>query len=188
MELERLSSNKIKYSISFEELTFKGFTEDEMLKESEIWDDLFDEMLDEASRVYALEPCEAVAIEIYSMTSKELVLILTLDEDDFNDSAMERPPSLIDNNFIIVVFENIDDCISFAKKLNTVNRFHSISSLYSFNSHYYFVIAQDGFKQETLLALSEEYGRLSSISLIYLEEYGKRLIDKTAIQTFHSFF
>ena len=82
MKLERISANKIKYSITFEELTNKGFLQDEILKESFLWDVLFDEMLDEAGRIFELNHFGAVSVEIFSLTSKELVLILTIEEDD----------------------------------------------------------------------------------------------------------
>ncbi|MCJ7839438.1 adaptor protein MecA [Lederbergia sp. NSJ-179] len=190
MRLERIALNQIKYSISIDELTIKGFTEEEMLKEPLVWDALFDEMLDEASRIYNLETCEAMSVEIYSMNHNELVLILTLDEEDLIDPkiGIHAPAIILEQDFLIFSFDNIEDCIFLAKRLIEVERFHSIGSLYALKDRYYLVMMKGGMKQEAILALGEEYGERSTVTWAYLEEYGTLIIDKTAIQTLNAHF
>src|SRR4051794_33301068 len=117
MKLERISPNQIKYSISFEELSYKGLIEEEMLKDSFIWDALFDEMLDEANRIYELETCDAVSVEIYSLTPKELILILTLEVDELNQSFTDNHVDhQIQSDNVVVMFDDIEDCIQFSKR------------------------------------------------------------------------
>lgn len=185
MKLERIALNQIKYAISFDELSFKGMTEEEMLEEPYVWDALFDRMLDEACRMYDLENCEAMAVEIYSMNSNELVLILTLDDEDMIDSpiGIHEPDIDFEKDFVIFTFDTIDDCISLSKRLSDIEQIQSISSLYIFKNQYYLVMMKGNMKQESLLALGEEYGERSTYTWAYLEEYGTSIIDKTAIQT-----
>ncbi|MBS4176542.1 adaptor protein MecA [Lederbergia citrea] len=190
MKLERISQNQIKYSISFEELSYKGFIQDDLLKESFIWDALFDEMLDEASRMYELEDCGAVSIEIFSLTSKELVLILTLDEEDMIEPSSEdvKKPVKAESENIIVMAADIDHIIMLVKYLIQIKHENILSSLYVLNSNYYLTIEKNGFNQNALYGLCEEYGTIDPISLELLEDYGKPLIEKNALQTLHHYF
>ncbi|MBO0995361.1 adaptor protein MecA [Bacillus sp. SD088] len=190
MKLERIALNQIKYSISFDELSFKGMTEEEMLEESYVWDALFDKMLDEACHMYDLQDCEAMAVEIYSMNASELVLILTLDEEDIIDSpiGIHEPKNALEKEFVIFTFDTIDDCIFLTKRMSDQERIQSISSLYIFKDQYYLVMMKENMNQERLLALGEEYGERSTYTWAYLEEYGTTIIDKTAMQTLYANF
>lgn len=191
MRLERLSVNKIKYSITFEELTCKGFMEEEMLKESFLWDALFDEMLDEASRLYKLESYDAVSIEIYSLTSNELILILTLDETELTDSLTMNISEQSSNNvdFVIVEITDFNECIRLVKSIIQLKHENLISSLFTYQTHYHLAIKKVGFiNKDALFGICEEYGNISNVSMEVLEEYGKAIINHTAIQTIDHYF
>ncbi|MBS4194522.1 adaptor protein MecA [Lederbergia citri] len=190
MRLERISSNQIKYSISFEELTCKGFLQEEMMKDTFIWDSLFDEMLDEASRIYELDTYGAVSIDIYSLTSKELVLILTIDEDDMKDAPTEGKKKYhpANDQIIIIAFDDIEHCILLAKSLSHRNLGELQSSLFYIKSYYYLTITKTGIRSNTLYGICEEYGNLVNTSIEYLEDYGKKIINNNAIQTLHHYF
>ncbi|MBW8349108.1 adaptor protein MecA [Bacillus sp. IITD106] len=190
MRLERISSNQIKYSISFEELTCKGFLQEEMMKDTFIWDSLFDEMLDEASRIYELDTYGAVSIDIYSLTSKELVLILTIDEDDMKDTPAEGKKKYhpLNDHIIIIAFDDIEHCILLAKSLSQHNLGELQSSLYFFKSNYYLAIIKTCVKSEKLYGICEEYGNLVNTSIEYLEDYGKKIMNHNAIQTMDHYF
>ncbi|MCJ8006697.1 adaptor protein MecA [Lederbergia wuyishanensis] len=190
MKLERISANQIKYSISFEELSCKGFLQEEMVKDTFIWDSLFDEMLDEASRIYELDTYGAVSIDIYSLTSKELVLILTLDEEDVKDTPTENKKKhhSVNGHVIVAAFDEVENCISMAKRLSNLNAQLLHSSLFFFNSNYFLAINKEGIRQDTLYGICEEYGDLVNMPIVFLEDYGKLLIKDNAIQALNHYF
>lgn len=190
MKLERISTNQIKYSISFEELSCKGFLQEEMVKDTFIWDSLFDEMLDEASRMYELDTYGAVSIDIYSLTSKELVLILTLDEEDMKDTSTDskKKHHIVDGHMIVVAFDDIEYCILLAKSLSQRNGKSLQSSLFSFKSKYYLSIIKEEIRHDTLYAICEEFGDLANMPIEFLEDYGRIIIKDTALQTLHHYF
>lgn len=184
MKLERISSNKIKYSITFEELTTKGFLQDEILKDSFVWDILFDEMLDEASRIYELNDFEAVSIEIFSLTSRELVLILTLEE---GESCQESPVNdemfkEEDNQALLYRFEDFDDIISLVNRVESLNVPYAETSLLALGDCYYVKIAPVSENHVTLEILCSEYGEAAGVSEAYLEDYAMEIMDKKAFQ------
>ena len=188
MKLERISPNQIKYSITFEELSKRGFIQEEMLKESFVWDDLFEEMLEEASKEYKLDTCGAVSIEIFSLTTQDLVLIVTLDDEDIVDiNDPSQADSLADKS-LIFVFDEIDGCILLAKSLHNLSKDELINSLYSFEDSYYLLLDQMYLSQDGLISLCEEYGELSTVTPAYLMEYGNLIVEDDAIKTLNHYF
>ncbi|MFD1707113.1 adaptor protein MecA [Siminovitchia sediminis] len=177
MKLERISSNKIKYSITFDELTKKGFLQEEILKDSFIWDVLFDEMLDEASRIYEFNDIGAVSIEIFSLTSKELVLILTLEEENLYEEHVQDPEIELHED-ILYKFEDFEYIIWLAKRFQTLNIPYGESSLYALDDCYYVKIATEAGFRDPIECLCSEYGEYSEVSEAYLNEYGARIIDE----------
>lgn len=190
MELERLSSNQIKYSIPIDELIMKGLTKDELFKQPEIWDSLFDEMLDEASKRFELDACEAVAVEIYSMTANELVLILTFEDECLDETTFidEKLLHYTPTEEIKVMFDNFEDCLSFAKRLHYLFTRQIESRLYEYQSNYYLMLLTSEKNRRGVYALGEEYGEILYESLAIVEEYGNCIIEKRAIETLQQIF
>ncbi len=189
MKLERISSNKIKYSITFEELTNKGFLQDELLRDSFVWDVLFDEMLDEASRIYELNDVGAVSIEIFSLTSRELVLILTLEEEIWHDTIIkEELQEAEKDEGLLYRFEEFDHIILLVKRLTSLNIDCASSTLFAFGDLYY--LKMDGFSiiHDTIESLCSEYGDEAGLSEAYLEEYGVKIIEKKAFPLINDHF
>ncbi|VEF47952.1 genetic competence negative regulator [Bacillus freudenreichii] len=182
MKLERISSNKIKYSITFEELTKKGFLQDELLKDSFIWDVLFDEMLDEASRIYELNDFGAVSIEIFSLTSRELVLILTMEEEESlqESTVTEKPLSTDKNQALLFKFDEFEHIVLLAKRLESLNKKLVCSSLFSLEESYYLKI-DDARDREAMESLCGEYGEQAGVTEAFVEDYGIEIIRKDAI-------
>ncbi len=193
MELERIAPNKIKYSISFEELMEKGLLQEDMLHESFIWDVLFDEMLDQASKEYDLDHFGTVSIEIFSLTSKELVLILTLEEEVIYPCVQSGDPIikdlyLDDRCYFLFEFADLDDIISFSLRLKTTSLPHGNSSLYKWKNKYFLKIDVFHLEQDSIRSLLSEYGSISQLTAAYLDDYGKRIITRDAIPTLQRYF
>ncbi|CAM3973275.1 adaptor protein MecA [Lederbergia lenta] len=190
MKLERISPNQIRYSITFEELKVRGFIQEDIMKESFIWDELFDEMLVEASKIFELEECEAVAIEIFSLTSKELVLILTLDDEEQIVPRIEKvlEEDITEKENFVFSFHDIEHCISLAKAINQLQPELLESSLYAMEDIYYLVIKIETIKYIGIETLCQEFGCSSLLSSIVLNEYGKLISQKQAIATLCKYF
>ena len=73
MKLERLSSNTVKFSISIAELETKGILEDDQWKDSLVWHDFFEELMDEMYNEYGIDLESTVTVEINSLNSNEMV-------------------------------------------------------------------------------------------------------------------
>jgi adapter protein MecA 1/2 len=185
MKLERLSPNKIKYSITFEELQKRGFLAEEL--ESFIWYDLFDEMVEVAREEYQLEASDTISVEIYSLNSKEIVLILTMDEvyDDYEEKweSHSEATEVLGKDFLYS-FDTIDDLIELAFCMDNLN-VHLNSKLYQFEEKYYAVIQSES---EYIHSIFEEFGTPAHTFIHMVEEYGSCLIEEKAMDTLLVYF
>lgn len=172
MKLERLSSNTVKFSISIAELETKGILEDEQWKDSLVWHEFFDELMEEMYSEYGIDVGSTVTVEINSFNSKEMVLILTMNEEE---SFVDDPFIDIDNENEehLLQFQLFEDVLSFFKRLN-IEGSEEIT-LYSKNDFYYLVFDRIS---EGLWSLASEYGEHTNETIHTLNEYGKKIIDK----------
>lgn len=120
---------------------------------------------------------------------------LSVDDDEEAEEDDEDEDIFVsmdeDEDFeIILYFKNLEDFISLS---------HSIiqdsleSTLYSYQDHYYLHVKfDDSFYDETqieyLSSMLLEYGHRSKVTIHVLDEYGKKIQEKTAIPHFKSIF
>ncbi|GER66045.1 hypothetical protein BpJC7_06230 [Weizmannia acidilactici] len=174
MKLERISSNKIKYSISFDELTERGILVNDL--DSPVWNHLFDEMLELADEAYDVGGSEMLSIEIYSLSVHEMVLILTLGEEDEATSGRdwfdEDNPLQED----VYWFQSIEEVIALARFLKNVGQIAE-TSLYCFEERYYLLV-EPGAKMAPFFL---EYGERARISPFMVREYGLAVFENGAL-------
>ncbi|MFB7301514.1 adaptor protein MecA [Heyndrickxia sporothermodurans] len=181
MKLERISQNKIKYSITFEELLDKGLHEEEF--ESFIWYELFDEMVEIAKQKYQCDIPDTISIEIFSLNSSEIVLILTMDELSLQEENQLKPFLSTKSCYSIFIFESIEDVITLAFYLENL-QLQANSKLILFEDQYFLILPF----QQPVSIICEEFGEKTNLSVYMLEEYGTTIIDHDALQILANYF
>ncbi|WP_456274204.1 adaptor protein MecA [Bacillus sp. AK031] len=180
MKLERLSSNTVKFSISMAELETKGILEDEQWKDSLVWHEFFEELMDEMYNEYGIDLESTVTVEINSFNSKEMVLILTLNEEDiFTDDPFAAEE---DNETFLYEFKLFEDILSFFHRLP--KECEGIS-LYSKGGLYFL---QFNKWDPLLTALVYEYGEKTNETIHTLNEYGKKIIEDNSCEVLSEHF
>ncbi|MGM0845989.1 MAG: adaptor protein MecA [Bacillota bacterium] len=182
MKLERLSSNTVKFSISIAELETKGILEDNQWKDSVVWHDFFEDLMDEMFDEYGIDLESTITVEINSVNSNEMVLILTLSEDGFFEDDPFKEQNVLEENFLIS-FRLFEDVLAFTYRL----RFEDYDeiSLYSKSDKYFLEVVGGN---ERLSSLAEEYGERTSETIHTLKEYGNKIINKTCKETLADYF
>ena len=95
MRLERLNYNKIKIFLTFDDLTERGLTKEDLWHDSQKVHQLFRDMMSEASDELGFEADGPIAIEVYSLQAQGMVIIVTKDmiaqdeDEEFNDEYIE---------------------------------------------------------------------------------------------------
>lgn len=91
---------------------------------------------------------------------------------------------------LVVEFEDFEDLISLSKILYLNN---AVSNVYYYNNHYYleivlFVDEAQIFNMERETALVLEFAKKTNVTSGILEEYGKSIIERSALETLRYFF
>src|SRR5699024_8364136 len=91
---------------------------------------------------------------------------------------------------LVVEFEDFEDLISLSKILYLNN---AVSNVYYYNNRYYleivlFVDEAQIFNMERETALVLEFAKKTNVTSGILEEYGKSIIERSALETLRYFF
>jgi len=193
MRLERLTYNKIKIFLTTDDLSDRGLSKEDVWKDSMKWNQLFHDMLEEASDLFGLEILGTVAVEIFSLQAQGMVMIVTVDEHDEQDEVsfddegfIEMQVTMEGREIILFEFANIEDVIQLSKRLWDAGI--GGGSLYFLNDTYY--LSMSGLQPDTdkTVSLLAEYGNPSIFSIHRLIEYGREIIDENAVDTIVYYF
>ena len=196
MRLERLNYDKIKIFLTFDDLSERGITKEEMWQDIPKVHQLFRDMMLEASDELGFEADGPIAIEVFSLPAQGMVIIVTKSkkddeiEEEFDDGFIEMQVTLDESEEIIYEFKNIEDVISLAPRLISFGV--PSGSLLHFEDHYFLTFEEKdlyGIDMDAFIALLSEYGNPSTITIFRLIEYAKEIMNENAIeriyQTFH---
>jgi adapter protein MecA 1/2 len=192
MRLERLTANKIKIFLTSDDLFDRGLSKEDIWKDSIKWNQLFHDMLDEASEEFDVAIQGSVAVEVFSLQAQGMILIITVDEaiedeEILYDGFIEMQVRVEGYEDLLYEFNEFEDIIGLSKRLSTVNIFGG--SLYTMNNRYYLLMnnleTENNVKAACVLS---EFGNASILSPYVLAEYGKRIIENKAVETILQYF
>ncbi|MGG1479713.1 adaptor protein MecA [Bacillus smithii] len=195
MNIERLSKNTVKLSISFEELHEKGFAKKQMVEEDAFfWHELFEELIEEIEKRYHIAYDGPVAIEIHTLTEEEVTLIFTLDfldNDDHTNDAIEELHAGWKREFTpfsIYKCTDFEEIIQLAQRIAKM-RMVIPSRIFWKDPFYYVAVdySQEGMKKN-LEPVILEYAERSRLTIHYLEEYGKIIFSNKGIENVYKLF
>lgn len=192
MRLERLTANKIKIFLTSDDLFERGLSKEDIWKDSSKWNQLFHDMLEEASDEFNVNIQGSVAVEIFSLQAQGMILIITVnevkeEEELLYDGFIEMQVRVEGCEDLLYVFEDFEDIINLSKRLSLINL--SSGSLYVFENRYYLLMEKcDPATMEKAACILSEYGSASIISPYVLSEYGKKIIEHNAVKTIIHYF
>ncbi|MDQ0219017.1 genetic competence negative regulator [Peribacillus cavernae] len=192
MKLERLTNNKIKIFLTFDDLIDRGLTKEDVHGNSLKVHKLFQEMIEEACEELSFKMSGAIAIEIFSLQAQGLIIIVTKDEeeiadDDEDDEFLDLQVKVGEHPDILYTFSDLEDVIQLCYALKSIEI--ESSSLYRYENHYYFLInrVQES-RYDAVISLAAEYGSVSTLTLFRVQEYGKLIITDEAVSVLTSHF
>jgi len=192
MRLERLTANKIKIFLTSDDLFDRGLSKEDIWKDSIKWNQLFHDLVEEASEEFDVDIQGSVAVEVFSLQAQGMILIITVDEtiedeEILYDGFIEMQVRMEGFEDLLYEFDDFEDIIGLSKRLSTVNIFGG--SLYAMHNRYYLVMnnleTENNIKAACVLS---EFGNASILSPYVLAEYGKRIIENNAVETILQYF
>ena len=187
MRLERLTYNKIKFFLTSDDLYDRGISKEDIWKDSLKWNQLFHDMLEEASEEYGVEIHGTIAVEVFSLQAQGMIMILTMEEQDeeeesLNDVFIEMQVTVEGCEEIIFEFASIEEVIELSIRFLSMNV--EGGSLYAMNGIYYLLFEEvNPGEVNRIISVLAEYGDPSLLSIHRLMEYGNLIMKNNAIET-----
>lgn len=191
MRMERLSQDKIRIFLTFDDLTERGIQKEDMWREIPKVHELFSEMMDQAYNELGFDASGPLAVEVFAMPAQGMVVIVTrgkLERDadsttEDEEEVYELEVTLEQSEAIIYRFRDIEDVIGAAKTLS--GHLTDEGRMYRYQNQW--ILCFDPASLETnsyhaLIAVLAEYGEATSTTPAVLEEYGKLIIATNAIK------
>ena len=195
MRLERLTYDKIKIFLTYDDLNERGITKEELWQDVPKVHRLFREMIMEADDELGFKVDGPIAVEVFSLPAQGMVVIVTKGsnendfEDDYNEEYIEMQVTLDESDEVFYEFKSFEDVIGLSKRL--INVGIQGGTLYSFQEHFYLKFDEEEFAEfelNSLVALLAEFGNPSTITSYRVIEYGKTLMESTAVQQLNHYF
>ncbi|WP_027093681.1 genetic competence negative regulator [Cohnella thermotolerans] len=199
MRMERLSQDKIRIFLTFDDLSERGIQKEDMWREIPKVHELFSEMMDQAYNELGFDASGPLAVEVFAMPAQGMVVIVTrgkLDRDvesssdeDLEDEVYEMEVTLEQSEAIIYRFRDIEDAIGAAKML--VNHLTEEGRMYRYQNQWVLCFDPAGLESSgyhALIAVLAEFGEVTSVTPAVLEEYGQLIIPSNAVKVLAEHF
>jgi len=191
MRMERLSQDKIRIFLTFDDLTERGIQKEDMWREIPKVHELFSEMMDQAYNELGFDASGPLAVEVFAMPAQGMVVIVTRGKIEREaDSAAEDEEEVYEmevtleqSEAIIYRFRDIEDAIGAAKTL--AGRHTDEGRMYRYQNNWVLCFDPAGWEStgyHALIAVLAEYGEATSVTPAMLEEYGKLIIPSNAVK------
>ncbi|MBU8907209.1 genetic competence negative regulator [Desertibacillus haloalkaliphilus] len=195
MRLERLTLDKIKIFLTYDDLNERGITKEELWQDVPKVHDLFRDMMTEASDELGFIADGPIAVEVFSLPAQGMVVIVTKGtvesefDEEYDDGFIEMQVTLDESDEVFYEFQSIEDVIALASRLYPFGVLGG--TLYSFNDQFYIAFEDLDIQPDTeqaFIALLAEFGSPSTITTHRVSEYGKKLMEYDAIyKLYHTF-
>lgn len=194
MRLERITPNKIRIFLTFDDLDERGLSKEDLWTNVPKVQELLQDMMDEAEDELGFEITGPLAVEVYALKAQGMVVVvsknteLALQEEEFIDEYIEMQVTVDECNDYLFLFSSIEECIQLAKRLSSLQM--NFGSLYFFEGYYYILFQEEDIKMDldVFISLVVEYGNSSNITSHRLKEYGKLVINNQALETLVHYF
>ncbi|NHN28751.1 genetic competence negative regulator [Paenibacillus agricola] len=199
MKMERLSQDKIRIFLTFDDLTERGIQKDDMWREIPRVHELFSDMMDQAYAELGFDPTGPLAVEVLALPAQGMVVIVTRGKMEFHhtsDSYEEEVEEMYElevtmeqTDQISYVFHDFEDLLRMAKVIKPLLTDGGI--LFSYKNKWFLqldAVNMEESSYQSIIAVLSEYGDAASVTRAVLEVYGKTVIAADAINVLCTHF
>lgn len=193
MRLERLNADKIKIFLTFDDLSERGISKDEIWQDIPKVHQLFRDMMMEADDELGFKAEGPIAVEVFSLPAQGMVVIVSksgdIEFDEEDDDYIEMQVTVDESSDIFYEFFSFEDVLALSGRLYPMKI--GEGTLYSFENRFYLYFEENEIEQldhEGFIALLSEFGSPSTITSHRVKEYGKQLIESKAVEQLYKIF
>jgi adapter protein MecA 1/2 len=186
MRIERISNDKIKIFLTFDDLNDRGIRKEDLWSDIPKVYDFFNELMEEAYDQLGFEVRGPIAVEIFALLAQGMVIVVTngntrRTSQNVDEDLYSLEVTLEESDTVIYAFDDFECLLGAIKRVNPYLVYGG--QLYFYNEKYYLVFdALDVIEKEldSFISLLSEFGSASSITRTFLEEYGKLIVAEDA--------
>lgn len=203
MKVEKINNNKVKITLTFEELEKRDINIKDIEKNSEIAKNLFVDLIEESNIDEDFEFEDSQLLIEASSDNNNLFVVTITKVDNLPDlrkySLLEkkvknsRKPNTIATNYkvdsFIYSFKSIDNILALCENAKSEKLFFGKNSLYKYNDIYFIIFANSSIKNKkflkTFVFLSEYCENYYSYNMFSsaIKEKSKLIVSNNALQT-----
>ncbi|MEN2766155.1 genetic competence negative regulator [Ornithinibacillus xuwenensis] len=186
MRIERVSSNQFTIFLTFDDLVDRGFNKEEIWYDAISIENLFTDVMHEASSELGFELEGKLYVQVYLMQAQGMHVIVTqnCDNIDWDEDFIEMKVTLDESKELIFSFDDFENIIQVSAYLNTLMVYGG--QVYYMGNRYYMLLKRNelnGNNKENIIALMSEFSNPSIVTSYRLKEYGKVIIQENAVET-----
>lgn len=185
MRVERISKDKIKIFLTYDDLRDRGIKKEDLWNDVPRVHDLFNEIMEEAYEQVGFQLTGPLTIEIFALPAQGMVVVVTSGRDiladDNNEDLYSLEVTIEESDTIIFAFVDFESLLGATHRINRYLIYGG--QLFSYNDKYFLIFDNlDVVEQEldSFISLLSEYGAASSMTKVFLEEYGKLIVAEDA--------
>lgn len=195
MRIERISDDQFTIFLTFEDLVERGFTKDDLWHDASNIQNLFSDMMYEASTELGFELEGMLLVQVHLMQAQGMHIIVTQRFDDIDldmgidDDFIEMKVTLDESKELMFSFGEFEDIIQVSTYLGA----SSIEGgqVYHMDDHYYMLFNDEDLinqNRENVIAIMSEFSQPSIVTSHRLTEYGKVIYEENAVKQINQDF
>ncbi|MFD2630712.1 genetic competence negative regulator [Oceanobacillus kapialis] len=192
MRIERVSDNQFTIFLTFDDLIERGFTKENLWHDAISVQNLFSDMMYEASSELDFELEGELLVQVHLMQAQGMHVIVTqkFENMDWDEDYIEMKVTLDESKELIFSFSDFENIIQVSAYLHQIGM--NGGQVYFMQDTYYMLLDDDDLEEmnkEDIIAIMSEYSSPSIITSYRLIEYGKQIYKSDAVEniinTFH---
>ncbi|MFD2762254.1 genetic competence negative regulator [Lentibacillus juripiscarius] len=184
MRIERVSDNQFTIFLTFDDLVDRGFTKEDLWYDAANVRNLFSDMMYEASTELGFELEGVLLVQVHLMQAQGMHVVVTqkTGKTEWDDDFVEMKVTLDESKELIFSFHDFEDIIQVSAYLAALPV--TGGQIYHMNDRYYMLLHEEELLQkdrEDVIAIMSEFAFPSIITSHRLKEYGKVIMDSSAV-------
>lgn len=196
MKIERLSPDKIRIFLTFDDLVERGIQKDDIWREIPKVHELFHDMMDQAYSELGFEASGPLAVEVHALPAQGMVIYVTRGkapfglfgrddgsmEFDEDEDVYEMEVTLEHSDLISYAFTDFEHVI---RVVPIIRRYvQEGGALFAYKGKWILQLEPTELPEDdyqSLISVLSEFGEATSVTRAVMEEYGKIVIAEDAI-------
>lgn len=191
MRIERVSDSQFTIFLTFDDLIDRGFTKEDLWHDATNVRNLFSDMMYEASTELGFELEGVLLVQVHLMQAQGMHVVVTqkIENTSWEEDFIEMKVTLDESKEMIFSFKEFEDIIQVASYLSIINM--DGGQVYYMNNRYYMLLHEDELtpiNKENIIAILSEFSSPSIITSHRLKEYGKVIMQESAVNQIMEIF